>query len=417
MSKRPDIALLRRYVRGELSPQQMYEIEKAAEADESLMAVLHGVETENTQGLTHDIIPELQQRIRQRSHIPLRRTSSNSYRWIGLAASLLIVLGIGMYIFFPLGNDQQELVLQVPSDGPSSDRMREKSSSLPDDSTTVDRKETAPTKDFEKKLAYSNVEESASHRLKNSSASRKAVLDTIPIQIFPSNAEELVSMSLHDDNPSLIAHNNHQPPHLPKRLSARSGRQARSSTDVQSVSLGEIKSITTGIIIDRQTQKPIAGAVIQDQEMNTLAKTDSTGRFVVGSTSEKPILRIQSDGFVTTDQVADGAMRIALRRANNAKSIRASNLSERTAKLTQSRPAVGFKAYQLYVNNVAKASALGSGEVRLQFEINTKGRPTNIAIKNSGGKRRDKEAIKIIENGPNWIQGSDLEPVEWTIQF
>ena len=58
MYNRPDIAQLRRYVRGELSPQQMHEVERAAEADESLMDVLLGIEAEYAQGLTHDVIPE-----------------------------------------------------------------------------------------------------------------------------------------------------------------------------------------------------------------------------------------------------------------------------------------------------------------------------------------------------------------------
>ena len=88
-----------------------------------------------------------------------------------------------------------------------------------------------------------------------------------------------------------------------------------------------------------------------------------------------------------------------------------------SAKRLKSRPAMGLQAYRLYFNNLAKTSALGSGEVTLLFAINAQGRPIGISIKNSGGKKRDKEAIKILENGPNWIKGTDDELAEWTVQF
>lgn len=417
MYNRPDIAQLRRYVRGELSPQQMHEVERAAEADESLMDVLLGIEAEHAQGLTHDVIPELQQRIQQRSHVPARRTSSYLYRWIGLAASLLIVFGIGIYVFMQPESVQQQIAQRIPPSEPSK-TIRDTTSSSSEDNTILDREEALPTKDHETKLAYSNVEASASNRLKNSDAARQAALDTIPIQIIPSNAEELVSMSLRDDH-STLASRNSAPPMQDRisMLSARAGRPMRQSNELQSVSLQDVKSITTGIIIDHQTQKPIAGALIRDQEMNTLAKTDSTGRFIVGSTNEKPILTIQSNGFETADHVAEGAMRIALKRAPNGAATEPRTARDVSAKRLKSRPAIGSQAYQLYVNNLAKTSALGAGEVTLLFGINAQGRPIGITIKKSGGKKRDKEAIKILENGPNWIKGTDDELAEWTVQF
>lgn len=415
MYNRPDIAQLRRYVRGELSPQQMHEIERAAEADESLMDVLIGVEAEYAQGLTHDVIPELQQRIQRRSHVTSGRTSSYIYRWFGMAASLLVVLGIGIYIFMQPESVEQQIAQHIPISEPS-ETIPDTTSS--DDNTTMDLEEALPTKDHEKKLAYSNVEASASNRLKNSDAARQAALDTIPIQIIPSNAEELVSMSLRDEHTTLASRNSATTTQdRISMLSARAGRPMRQSNDLQSVSLQDVKSITTGIIIDHQTQKPIAGALIRDQEMNTLAKTDSTGRFIVGSTNEKPVLTIQSAGFETADHVAEGAMRIALKRAPNEAATEPRTMRNVSAKRLKSRPAIGLQAYRLYVNNLAKTSALGAGEVTLLFAINAQGRPIGISIKKSGGKKRDKEAIQILENGPNWIKGTEDELAEWTIQF
>lgn len=419
MHNRPNVAYLRRYVRGELSPQEMYEIEKAAEADELLMDIILGLEAEYAHGGSEHVVLELQQQIQDRSQPQPRQIRSFSYRWIGLAASLLLVFGMGMYVFLKSESAEQQIVQQTAP--PTS---LEPVNALPPsstDSSTIASANTPakPSRNNGKIVAYSNVEAPALKRQHNTVAARRAALDTIPIQIVPSNKEELISLVLGDDQLTLTARSDATTPAKTRARTARmlTNKQKQSKSN-ESFFAQNLKSITTGIVIDSETQRPIAGATIRDQQMNTMVKTDSTGRFIVGSTDEKPILSIQSDGFESSDRVANGAMRIALNRMQNSKTMAPATASSVAEKLGNARPAMGSNAYRLHLDSLAKASGLGTGSVTLLFTINAQGRPINIRLKKSSGDRRqDQEAIKILKDGPDWIKGSTDELVDWRVQF
>ncbi|MCL7987938.1 TonB family protein [Sphingobacterium sp. lm-10] len=420
MHNKPDIALIRRYVRGELSPQEMFEIERAAEADELLMDVLIGMEAEYAQGVNAEALPELQQQIQKRSKPRPRPVQPLYYRWVGLAASLLLVLGISMYVFLEPERAEQQLTQNTAEEAPyEQDTVPSPSSSSEMSIAGIDKKPVRPSSNQEKTLAYSKVEAPTAARQKNKTASRPAALDTIPIQIIPSNTEELVSRSLFDEHQALIA-GDHTTAY--SKTSARAAQTIlpgqQMVTGLQPIALEDVKSITTGIVIDGETQRPISGATIRDLQMKVLVKTDSTGRFIVGSNSEKPVLNVQSAGFESADHVANGAMRIALKRKQGSKSATTLNSSVPKDKSENSRPEMGLKAYRLHIDSLAKASGLGVGDVTLLFSINAQGKPINIRLKKSSGNRRqDEEAIRILKNGPNWIKGRKDELVEWKIQF
>ena len=48
-----------------------------------------------------------------------------------------------------------------------------------------------------------------------------------------------------------------------------------------------------------------------------------------------------------------------------------------------------------------------TGEVLLSFTINKKGRPKNIKVLKSSCEACEKEAIKLLKNGPDWTRGKD----------
>ena len=99
---------LRRYVNGQLSPAEMYEIERAMHEDVMLMDIIEGLEQEKILK-SRSPITEFQEKIKARSSkknsdkiIPLKR-------W-GIAASIIALLSIGgIYLF----NMTQEENLQL----------------------------------------------------------------------------------------------------------------------------------------------------------------------------------------------------------------------------------------------------------------------------------------------------------------
>lgn len=73
-------------------------------------------------------------------------------------------------------------------------------------------------------------------------------------------------------------------------------------------------------------------------------------------------------------------------------------------------PEKGYEAYLKYLKKHLKhpVDSLGEdikGEVLLEFNVDTKGRPIFIRVKKSLCPSADKEAIRLVEKGPKWTKG------------
>jgi hypothetical protein len=80
-------------------------------------------------------------------------------------------------------------------------------------------------------------------------------------------------------------------------------------------------------------------------------------------------------------------------------------------KFEEPEPADGWDYYDSYlVNNLnvpetfvrKRADRGGGGEVELSFEVNRHGEPINIRVEKSLCEQCDKEAIRLIKQGPKW---------------
>ncbi|MDU1905936.1 MAG: carboxypeptidase-like regulatory domain-containing protein [Dysgonomonas sp.] len=80
-------------------------------------------------------------------------------------------------------------------------------------------------------------------------------------------------------------------------------------------------------------------------------------------------------------------------------------------------PLIGNKEYKKYLeNNLVRPDDTDcektSGKVVLEFSINSGGRPVNISVKKSLCDSYDKEAIRLVEEGPDWTLGTARVKVE-----
>jgi TonB family protein len=76
--------------------------------------------------------------------------------------------------------------------------------------------------------------------------------------------------------------------------------------------------------------------------------------------------------------------------------------------LEEPEPADGWSNYDTYIannlnipENAREKQAIG-GEVELSFEVDKNGEPVNIKITKSLCERCDKEAIRLVKDGPKW---------------
>lgn len=78
---------------------------------------------------------------------------------------------------------------------------------------------------------------------------------------------------------------------------------------------------------------------------------------------------------------------------------------------TLPQPLIGKKAYRKYLRKnlirpVDDECAQATGEVVLTFHVNESGRPFNIKVKTGLCPSADKEAVRLLEEGPDWTIGS-----------
>ena len=95
-------------------------------------------------------------------------------------------------------------------------------------------------------------------------------------------------------------------------------------------------------------------------------------------------------------------------------------VKEQTEKEITPQPVIGKRSYQKYlkehlVRPTDEKCAQVKGKVVLTFLVNNEGRPFYIKVKESLCESADKEAIRLIQEGPDWIYGSKL--VEVTVKF
>ena len=95
-------------------------------------------------------------------------------------------------------------------------------------------------------------------------------------------------------------------------------------------------------------------------------------------------------------------------------------VKEQAEKEITPQPVIGKRSYQKYlkehlVRPTDEKCAQVKGKVVLTFLINKEGRPFYIKVKESLCESADKEAIRLIQEGPDWIYGNKLAEV--TVKF
>lgn len=96
-----------------------------------------------------------------------------------------------------------------------------------------------------------------------------------------------------------------------------------------------------------------------------------------------------------------------------------SSSDKQTTSLTP-KPVIGMRQYRKYlkenlIHPTDTACAKAKGKVVLIFLVDKEGRPYHIEVKQSLCESADKEAIRLIQEGPDWTRGNKL--AEITVKF
>ena len=194
----------------------------------------------------------------------------------------------------------------------------------------------------------------------------------------------------------------------------------------------------TGKVVDERGESVI-GATVMVKGSTDGTITDLDGNFKingkVGTTItvsyvgyaplEVKITKLTGNRFVMKEdsKTLDEVVVVGYGAKKNKKSTTLGSVvkvEEQAEKEITPQPVIGKRSYQKYLkeNLVRPADekcAQVKGKVVLTFLVNKEGRPFYIKVKESLCESADKEAIRLIQEGPDWIYGNKLAEV--TVKF
>ncbi len=415
MSKEQDI-LLRKWIQGEITAAEESRLFQMAEKDPFLADALAGFQAK-PEAIQAKRIDQL------RKELP-KPKRSNSAKIIPLAlraAAAVLVVGLVTASIWYWNQPPEVELAQAPAPAQPIEEMNTPDF-LKDQSTTA---EPLPDLGGPKTMAQANPPEVDQESLIVQEAPPPPVLaenekpkpmPPVSYDPLPENMEEeskdAEADKLRKESASVVA----------QEASPRQGRISP-STDQPGGPTNEDRSTSiTGKVVDPEGNALIGANVVLFGQDSLSAITDLKGKFLlnVPDTLEVSELLVQYLGYqsLIVRPNAKKELTIQLEPSGTELSevvISGYSRARKKDRLKSSapQPKGGFDRLEKYLrkNLIYPTEALQSGiqgEVLLEFALDDRGRPTDIIVLEGLGYGCDEEAIRLLENGPRWIENKHL---------
>jgi hypothetical protein len=192
-------------------------------------------------------------------------------------------------------------------------------------------------------------------------------------------------------------------------------------------------NVFRGQVIDADNNV-VPFANITNRADNIGTYTDAKGNFLLTSPDSVLNVQVRSLGYENNNSQLNN------RQLNNQvvmqedRSLKEVVVSQKKVNSTRSRtstmvleepePVDGWTNYDAYLANNLNVPETwrskqteGSGAVTLSFEVNSKGQPVNISVEKSLCESCDREAIRLIKEGPKWKRKSRKGRTSVTVTF
>lgn len=385
-----------RYHAGAMPPDEMHALEKAALEDPFLADALEGyVFSHDAENELSDIKMRLGEKSKRKKAGKVVSLSTSA--WWRIAAMFIVIAGVG-YFFYQAKDMKMENAVA------RNERQSEKEkliARIQMDSTTV-KSDMA----FEKSQPGKEQTQAQTILPPSNARVEKNILETTPHRKISE---------------------------APARLNGLKGSPFAESVTQNSVtvndSIAQKRFILKGKVIDEEGDG-IAFAEVNDKSNNQSAATDSSGQFYFRSSDSNAIvvatapgynskkIQIQNNAPATIsmnkrkaafDEVAVSDMeqqRRTIESTNFSKTLKAKVAGIEIAK-SKPLPLIGQKKFDQYIkeNAVPVYNLKGervNGEIVLSFSLDKNGQPENIKVLKSSCTFCEKEAIRLLKNGPQW---------------
>jgi hypothetical protein len=389
-----------RYHSSAMSPAEMHALEKAALEDPFLEDALDGyVNTRNAESDIEELDTRLAEKKKKKSIFSISSVGQN--KWWRIAALFILIAGAG-YIFYRANNSNKENTLAIKE----IKQEPAKTQNIPPVATdTVANKSD---------IAFENQQSSKSQQKERGALPVKPLLEkkvtapgriTEPSSISKNSEEKSKDKYYTDSIPNKIAGKENDFATLPGYM-----LKGRITDDVGT---------------------PVPYASISDKTRPSASIADASGNFMFHSGDSSVSVSVTAAGFDSKS--------IRLKKDTNNTIVLNKNNSELTAVIVTSgygttkrkknanavpnalaekvagvqiassgpQPLGGRQKFNQYIKDSAASvfdenNERATGEVALSFTIDEEGRPKNIEVTRSSCEACEKEAVRLLENGPAW---------------
>lgn len=382
---------LLRYIQGFHKGKEAHRIEKDAMQDPFLADALEGYDSVSGNHI------ETIQRMQHLMNKPSEHKSRNIWLWTSIAASIVLVLGIGYYLLQQ--EARQTLILSEQEQIPSAQDTLELTESMA----------IAETNKKQEEFKRPDVQEPVLREEEPPSLSIAA--DEMEIIAGDLQMEEERSAEADKSMETII-----------EKKEILSDASAQLSRAKQLDMMKDSKQLQ-GKVVDEKSGEPLPGVNIAVKGTHHGTVTDSFGKFVLDLNQQATIVA-NHIGYESQEIRVDTAqLQIAMHEDTRQlsevvtvghRSRKLSDLADSSsatfAEVIVPEPVIGKRAYDRYLekNHVRPTDKCKDvkGEVIVQFNVDKNGRPQNLTIKESLCDAADREAIRLITEGCNWTQGN-----------
>ena len=393
-----------KYIQGDKKGRDAHRIEREALEDPFLQDALDGFDAVKDNHIER--IETLQRQVTIASRSSKRHLFS---KW-SIAASILLLISVGGYLFFTNKGEDKTLIAQQTHD-----------TEIPEQILIQEEREDVKSVE-EKSVQPPIIKAKEENKIKEGNKKRET--PQIVQEISLSEAEEMLVADASIQSDTIIF--------IPMdELNALAA--VKQTSPMQDSNLVRIRGKVTD-----DNGEPLIGASIVQKGTTNGAVSDMDGIFELKVKDPKG-LTIQYIGYETLEipavRISD-SMNIALhentamleevvvvgytiqRKADVTSSV--SVIEKENKKAKKSEPVIGGKAYENYLkeNQIQPIDESGKpvkGKVKLSFHVNEQGRPENITVEKSLNDSANAEAIRLIEEGPDWTWSDKKANI--TIQF
>lgn len=380
------------YIQGFRKGKEAHRIEREAMQDPFLADAIDGFD--NVKGKHTDSIKNLQSQVNNHS-----QKKSNYGKITSIAAGFLLCIGIGSYFLFDHQKLPENLYTEYIQEEKKADSVQTE------------------------EIITMNFQEASKKEIENTT--NKTLLST-PMQVSSIAPSPSVDAEIASD---LTTHHTE----VIEKSNVTSFRTMVQQPPSQVIKENKLMSEATAVVnkpagftirgkVTNEKGEPLIGAsVIQKNVTSSGSVTNTDGYFELHIDTPKDI-SIQYIGYDPVSIFADTSQLMLVAMHENkqllhetitvgyAKAKKKDSSIIEIKKVNTPQPVIGKKAFKKYLaNNLIPPTdeeCKGiKGKITVFFHVNEKGRPYDIYTKKSLCTTADKEAIRLIEQGPDWTLG------------